>query len=254
MPTSPNEPPPEWTATFDRQFSSKAVDKNATEGDGAKREQSTERVPISAEALRYAHDIRKFEIELYWKRSAYFQTVLGIILGALALTLKVEGPAGAVKWAIEPSILQSGILYLGSIIAFAWYAATRGGKYWQRNWETHVDTLENGITGPLYKTVYSKRGGLPFRHLLREYPYSTSKLNTFIALMFMVLFLTTQSVFYFFSVGVLRTPFAVGLISSCITIYLMHISTRFNVGDEAQSEHDIDFVARQRRFVLPPSR
>ena len=24
------------------------------------------------EAIKYAHDIRKFEIDLYWKRAAYF--------------------------------------------------------------------------------------------------------------------------------------------------------------------------------------
>jgi hypothetical protein len=29
------------------------------------------------EALKYAHDIRKFEIELYWKRAAYFWTFIG---------------------------------------------------------------------------------------------------------------------------------------------------------------------------------
>lgn len=31
----------------------------------------------ASKALKYAHDIRKFEIELYWKRATYFWTFIG---------------------------------------------------------------------------------------------------------------------------------------------------------------------------------
>ena len=33
------------------------------------------------EALRYAHDIRKCEIELYWKRAPYFWTAIAVAFG-----------------------------------------------------------------------------------------------------------------------------------------------------------------------------
>ncbi|MGH8568044.1 MAG: hypothetical protein ACREXU_08475, partial [Gammaproteobacteria bacterium] len=32
----------------------------------------------------------------------------------------------------------------------------RGSKFWQENWENHVDLLEDQIMGPLYKTVVSR--------------------------------------------------------------------------------------------------
>ena len=34
----------------------------------------------------------------------------------------------------------------------------RGSKYWQENWENHIELLEDKITGPLYKTVLERPG------------------------------------------------------------------------------------------------
>jgi hypothetical protein len=40
------------------------------------------------EALKYAHDIRKFEIDLYWRRAAYFWTFIGAAFAAYVLLQK----------------------------------------------------------------------------------------------------------------------------------------------------------------------
>src|SRR5689334_14661011 len=82
------EPPDEWVRSFKGQFVSKVTTKEIKNADSTTTETTTESIPKAVEALKYAHDIRKFEIDLYWKRSAYFQTVIGIVLGALALTLR----------------------------------------------------------------------------------------------------------------------------------------------------------------------
>lgn len=238
--------PPDWLKSFNDVYVSKR----------ALTEPPRDVVPMAIEALRYAHDIRKFEIDLYWKRSAYFQTVLGVILGALALTLKSSDPAGAKSsWVIDVSILQATILYLGSVLAFAWYAATRGGKYWQRNWETHVDVLEDRVTGPLYKTVYSHvtTGKSDLLNVLNEYPYSTSKLNSFVSLIFLALFLAGQFIFFFSSSAkcycfdMSRTPFLVAFSISLATMWLMHRFTTFDVADE-KSPHHINAVQNTRKF------
>lgn len=42
---------------------------------------------------------------------------------------------------------------LGLVFSFSWVLVNRGSKFWQENWEKHVDMLEDKITGPLYKTV-----------------------------------------------------------------------------------------------------
>ena len=96
-------------------------------------------------ALAYAMDIRKFEIELYWKRATYFWTFIGAAFAAYALTYKTASEH-------EPwlSLLFS---VLGFMFSFSWYLVNRGSKFWQNNWERHVDLLEDMALGPLYKII-----------------------------------------------------------------------------------------------------
>lgn len=49
---------------------------------------------VHKEALKQAYEIRKFEIELYWKRATYFWTFLGasfVGYAAHVLTPQIEG-------------------------------------------------------------------------------------------------------------------------------------------------------------------
>lgn len=101
------------------------------------------------EALEHALDIRKFEIELYWKRAAYFWTFIG---AAFAGFIAVQASAADNKQ--DLSVMLSCI---GMVFSFAWVCVNRGSKQWQENWEKHVDMLEDGITGPLYKVILSRR-------------------------------------------------------------------------------------------------
>jgi hypothetical protein len=128
---------------------------------------------LRAEALKHALDIRKFEIELYWKRAAYFWTLIAAAFGAYFLLKNgaLARNAGSVFV----------VACLGFILSTAWYLTNRGSKYWQENWERHVDTLEDEIVGPLYKTVIS-REEFPFYFLNGGYPFSVSKVNQLVSL------------------------------------------------------------------------
>jgi hypothetical protein len=42
---------------------------------------------------------------------------------------------------------------LGILTALANALAARGSRFWQNNWEKHIDMLEDKIEGQLYKTV-----------------------------------------------------------------------------------------------------
>jgi hypothetical protein len=79
---------------------------------------------------------------------------------------------------------------IGLVLSTSWYLVNRGSKYWQENWERHVDALENDFTGPIYKTTISKeqfRWWKPWD----GYPFSVSKVNQltslFIALVWLAL-------------------------------------------------------------------
>lgn len=99
-------------------------------------------------ALDRAHDLRRFEIENYWKRSTYFW---GFQLAALA-ALAIARPAGG---NVDPLILMI-VSILGMTTAYTGVLTAKGSKFWQRNWEYHVDLLEDEVEGLLHKTVLTK--------------------------------------------------------------------------------------------------
>ena len=109
------------------------------------------------EAFRLAHDIRKFEIELYWKRAAYFWTFIAAALAGY-FVLQQRGTGDSFDSAYI-------VTCLGFTFSLAWYLVNRGSKSWQRNWEAQVDLLEDEITGPLYKSEINRfTGRLVGRH------------------------------------------------------------------------------------------
>ena len=125
-----------------------------------------------AKALDYALDIRKFEIDLYWKRAGYFWTLIAASFAGLV----------ALQTAKEPRLgLSFLVSCIGLVLSLGWYLVNRGSKYWQENWERHVDALETEVIGPLYKTTLSKQE-FPWIKLWGGYPYSVSNVNQLISL------------------------------------------------------------------------
>lgn len=133
------------------------------------------------EALRYALDIRKFEIELYWKRATYFWAFIAAAFAAYGL---IQASS------IEPAQrlnLSVFISCLGLVFSFGWYCVNCGSKRWQENWEKHVDLLEDKTTGPLYKVTFKKKPSKGKKAWLIEvatgsHPFSVSKINQIISL------------------------------------------------------------------------
>jgi len=97
-------------------------------------------------ALNLALDIRKFEIGLYWQRAAYFWALIAVAFAGYFAILASEHLDGKQYLAYVVSCI-------GLMFTWAWFLVNRGSKYWQENWENHVDMLEDEVVGPLYKTV-----------------------------------------------------------------------------------------------------
>lgn len=129
-------------------------------------------------ALERALEIRKFEIDLYWKRATYFWTFIGLIFTAYGYVVldcsKCEDSRFGLNF--ELSYL---LACLGFRFSLGWYFVNRASKAWQENWERHVDILEDEIVGPLYKTVI---GRYDFWNLRGPYFFSVSKINQLLAL------------------------------------------------------------------------
>lgn len=135
------------------------------------------------QALAQALDIRKFEIDLYWKRASYFWAfIAATFAGFIAIQSSSVNKT-------DMSVILS---CLGVVFSFAWFCVNRGSKYWQENWEKHVDVLEDEVTGPLYKVVLSRNPHGSYTDKVRDLltgpsPLSVSKINQLISLYVTVL-------------------------------------------------------------------
>ena len=129
-------------------------------------------VKPSSEALTHALDTRRFEIDLCWHRATYFWTLIVASLAAFLLLMS------AVKRHEELIFI---VACIGVTLSLAWYLANRGSKYWQENWERHIDVQEEAGHGNLFKTTIS-RDLCPIWKPAGGYPYSLSRLNQIISL------------------------------------------------------------------------
>ncbi|CAI0858524.1 Uncharacterised protein [Serratia quinivorans] len=101
------------------------------------------------EAYNKSHDIRKFEIELYWKRSTYFWTFISVLIafcGVVSAAFLKDSKIG-----IELLSFLFCTSLLGYSITLHFLITCISGKQWQENWERHIDILEPYFSGNLYK-------------------------------------------------------------------------------------------------------
>lgn len=158
-------------------------------------------------ALERAHDIRKFEIDLLWKRAAYAATFQTFLFAALGVSFSSDSPDPTVY------ILRIIICIVGMFSAFFWYLINNGSKFWHENWEKHIDFLEDEFEGKLHKTILHKKG---------KKSYSVSRSNICISIMFLVTWLILATIFLCDSI---ERTYGVALCSFANEIsYLMMIS------------------------------
>jgi lipopolysaccharide export LptBFGC system permease protein LptF len=74
-------------------------------------------------ALEKALDIRKFEIELYWKRSTYFWTLIAAAFAGYFIILGAQNLDGK-------KFLAFVVACVGFLFTFAWFQVNRGSKQW----------------------------------------------------------------------------------------------------------------------------
>lgn len=112
------------------------------------------------QALKPAHELRQFEIDLYWKRATYFWAFQATAFAAIGLSLK--------DTAIHVHVVLLASM-LGTVTGCIGYLSSKGSKFWQENWESHVDLLEYaGGEGQLTQLVIVRR----------DIQHSVSRLNS----------------------------------------------------------------------------
>ncbi len=130
--------------------------------------------------IERAYDIRKFEIDLYWKRAVYFW---GFLVAAFTALFIVCDPTKNYS-----SYLKLIVCSIGFIFSLSWYLINRGSKYWQEQWEKVIDTLEGAINRPLYKLSLLKDTSV-FDNPFHQYPYSVTRINIIVSLFICIIWL-----------------------------------------------------------------
>ncbi|MBV9153552.1 MAG: hypothetical protein JO204_17445 [Alphaproteobacteria bacterium] len=153
-------------------------------------------------ALARAYQLRSFEIEHYWKRGTYFWGFQIAIFAAFGLIWKAESNLGG-EWTALTIPLAS----LGILTALANSLSARGSRFWQENWEKHIDMLESAIEGRLYKTVWLDHG---------RRSYSVSRVNRFLSDYFVVFWIIA---FLYAIWRIVRTRFRDVQISGLETVF-----------------------------------
>ncbi len=127
-------------------------------------------------ALKEALETRKFEINLYWKRTGFFWAFITVIYTALfnVFCKYLEYPC---KYSIfVPAI--SVLAGLGFFFSLAWHMVNKGSKFWQENWENQVALLERSEIGPLHDVYLNPKGGKLKRwNPTESFDFSVTKVN-----------------------------------------------------------------------------
>ena len=246
--------------------SSREIYLDAIFGEGSGSASGYNRLEKQEEALKYAHEMRRFEIDLFWKRSAHFWIFISLaFLGYGSLIhLQVESEPRINQSLL--SLLSVALTAVGFLLSFWWWMANKGSRYWQEVWEKNIDYLEDEITGKLYKTlVYKNRISckdkiLQWLNPVSACPFSVSKINIavsfFITLIWFVLFILSafgvipngDLSWVELSIGITATIIVVGAIVvlallSCCCLKSDHAPPETGSGD---TDLDNDWKIHQR--------
>ena len=131
------------------------------------------------EALEKALDIRKFEIELYWKRTAYFWAFIVANYTAYFFILAQNDLK-------HQSLYLTLLSFIGLLLAHAWQLSNKGSKFWQKNWEAHVSQLEKNVIGPLYDVFLNPRTSYSVLSPFKKYACSPARINTMVCTIFCI--------------------------------------------------------------------
>ena len=138
-------------------------------------------------AFEKAHDIRKFEIELFWKLTTYFWAFIAASFAGYFAILTSKSISFQEQYLF---LIES----IGFVFSLGWFFVNRASKHWQLNWEKVIDSLEDDITGPLMKNHINNHNS--FWSLTLSYRFSVSRINQiiscFITLIWFLLMILTS--------------------------------------------------------------
>ena len=145
------------------------------------------------EAYKRAHEIRQFEIELFWTRGTYYWAfilaaftahfVLLHILFSSCISSSGCLPLSECELCNLPGVYLFALIITALFCYFfslCWVLMNKGSKFWQENWEEQIYKLETEFSGSLYRTMLNTENKEDFCYCplrLKPYNYSVTKIT-----------------------------------------------------------------------------
>lgn len=143
-------------------------------------------------------ELRKFEIENFWKRTLFFWGTITIIYAGY--------------FSASLGYFQIIVPLIGVLFNVIFSLSTRGSKYWQEHWESIAIVYENELNFKLFSTGTSN---LIDKHnksiLTKPYRFSVSKLTMLLGDLSVLtwIILWIKELFDLFSKNILRFEFSI---------------------------------------------
>jgi hypothetical protein len=198
--------------------------------------------PKQEEALKVALDIRKFELDLYWKRASYFWILVAATFLGYTSIIQSDRISD-----VDRVVLTLVISCIGFILSFAWFLVNRGSKCWSRKWERNLDLLEDEVIGPLYKIQHENLDENDWLKNIFKIPldFSVSKINEISSLFISIIwaFLLIKSLFPGATSAILTSIYvAIIIIITVFAIFALIIKGRTIFPDE---EKEVKYTIRK---------
>lgn len=214
----------------------------------------TETEKMRSRTLKEAQEIRKFEIDLYWKRTGFFWAFITVIYTALFAVLCKYVDCSCTDTPCKYSFFVpviSALSGLGFFFSVAWHMVNKGSKFWQKNWETHVSLLEKSEIGPLYDVYLNPKTTGSRWKPTKEFDFSVTKVNMWASFMMMFCSLATGIgciKWLIFdrkeSIAFIVIPFGIIFIFTIFMIFFSHGNDDIEIIDEQSisAEENINLI------------
>lgn len=162
-------------------------------------------------------ELRKFEIENFWKRTLFFWGTIAIVLVGY-FGAKIE-----TKYFIF-------ISFIGLLYNIIFSMSIRGSKYWQEHWETMAVIYENNLEFKLFKSEMSDYIFLKNSHYITfPFRFSVSKLTMLLSDITVILWfmLWIKDMSYLFTEGCVFFEFSKYSTLHLFTVYTLVVHFAF---------------------------
>ena len=169
------------------------------------------------EIIKLYYETRRFETDLYWKRSQYFWTLIGVVFTAYSVLTSIieknylsqqsvtqldsHALCQTPHFNAELVTIRYLLVCMGLVFSIGWYLVNRGSKYTSEKWSLIIDKLNK--SNPLLSELSLLKPDIKkikFTNLIKEYPFSSTRINhiinLFIIFAWLVLFIISSISIY----------------------------------------------------------